>query len=451
MLKKLRVFMLVGLTLGLSVFTWANGSQQTSSQPKEATSGGVVEVNLWDFLSGGDGVRWKQIISDFNASQTGVKVTSTTLTWGDTFYTKVHTAVISGQTPDVMTYHLSHFPAGLKANDLRPITEEELQSVGLSFKDFNPILVNKSQDISASYGTAGSMYGIPLDTHTHIIYFNKDILKKAGLLGADGRPTGLTGIDNFTAALKKIKETTGEIPLAFSSSQDSGTVWRLFYTLFAQQGGSFTPNGKFSMDQLDTYGVKALQTMTDWTAKGYIPTNAAYAAAIALFSSGKAAMMVNGNWEVPTMVDLQKSGKLPFEYGVMAFPQLFDNQSTWADSHQIVIPRNTKNPLSPEKLKAVLTFVAYVEKHADLWAGGGHIPAYMPVLNGPEMAKMEPNNQYSVQAAKDIYLEPVSPVFGVGTPALNYVDNFFTPALAGKITVKDAIAKFKAGINDALK
>jgi multiple sugar transport system substrate-binding protein len=28
-------------------------------------------------------------------------VTQTTLTWGEPFYTKVHTAVVSGQTPDV--------------------------------------------------------------------------------------------------------------------------------------------------------------------------------------------------------------------------------------------------------------------------------------------------------------------------------------------------------------
>ncbi len=239
--------------------------------------------------------------------------------------------------------------------------------------------------------------------------------------------------------------------MALSSSQDPATVWRLFYTLFAQQGGTFTPNGMFSLDQLDTIGTTCLQTMVDWTNKGYIPTAAAYPAAIALFSSGKAAFMMNGDWEVTTMVDLKKSGKLPFNYGVMAFPQLYDNRLTWADSHEIAIPNNTRNPITPEKLKAVLTFVAYVEKHAIIWAGSGHIPAYLPVLNSSAMARLSPNNQFAAQAAKDVYFEPVSTVFGVGTPALDYVDNFFFPALSGKLSVADAIAKFKGSIQDAAK
>jgi multiple sugar transport system substrate-binding protein len=135
-----------------------------------------VEITLWDFLSGGDGVRWKQIVEDFNKSQTGYHVTGTTLTWGDPFYTRVHVAVTAGETPDVMTYHLSHFPAGLKLGDLRPIPETELKTVGLAYKDFNPALVEIALGMSKTYAKAGSLYGVPLDTHTSVLYYNKDLL-----------------------------------------------------------------------------------------------------------------------------------------------------------------------------------------------------------------------------------------------------------------------------------
>ena len=37
-----------------------------------------------------------------------------------------------------MTYHLSHFPAGIQANDLRPFTTAELDAAGLPLSDFNP-------------------------------------------------------------------------------------------------------------------------------------------------------------------------------------------------------------------------------------------------------------------------------------------------------------------------
>jgi multiple sugar transport system substrate-binding protein len=61
-----------------------------------------TEIIFWDFLGGGDGVRMTQIVEEFNKSQQEIRVTKSTLTWGEPFYTKVHTAVVAGQTPDVM-------------------------------------------------------------------------------------------------------------------------------------------------------------------------------------------------------------------------------------------------------------------------------------------------------------------------------------------------------------
>ncbi len=410
-----------------------------------SASKGPTEITLWDFLSGGDGVRWTQILDKFNSDQTALHVTHTTLTWGDPFYTKVHTAVVAGETPDVMTYHLSHFPAGIIAGDLRPFTQDELNKAGLPLSDFNPILVKQSLAISQAYGIANDVYGVPLDTHTSVLYYNKDLLKKAGLLGPDGTPQGITGVANFTAALEKIKRSTdAQFAMVMSTANDPATVWRMWYTLFSQQGGTLASGGKVTLDQVPTLGTTALQTMVDWTTKGLIPANFQYPAAVALFLSGKAAFMFNGNWEVPTVVDAKANGKLTFDYGVAAFPQLFDNQDTWADSHNLAIPANTKHKISKKQFNNVMTLINYIEKHADIWAGGGHLPAYLPVLNGPALASMVPNNEYTPQAAKDVTLEPVSPVFGVGDPAYDAVGNFLTPALTGQLTVQDAISKFQA-------
>jgi hypothetical protein len=44
-------------------------------------------------------------------------------------------------------------------------------------------------------------------------------------------PQGFTGIDQFTKSLQKIKDATGLLPMAMSSSNDPATVWRMFYTL----------------------------------------------------------------------------------------------------------------------------------------------------------------------------------------------------------------------------
>jgi multiple sugar transport system substrate-binding protein len=107
--------------------------------------------------------------------------------------------MVAGETADVMTYHLSHFPTGIKMGDLRPIRDAELQSVGLSYKDFNPTLVAYSQADSKAYGKAGILYGVQLDTHTVVVCYNKDLLTKASVLGMNGKPNGVMGFDTFTA------------------------------------------------------------------------------------------------------------------------------------------------------------------------------------------------------------------------------------------------------------
>ena len=68
----------------------------------------------WDFLGGGDGVRMKAMIDEFNKEHEGkVQIDATTLEWGTPFYTKVQTSTAVGQGPDIMTYHESRMPLGV--------------------------------------------------------------------------------------------------------------------------------------------------------------------------------------------------------------------------------------------------------------------------------------------------------------------------------------------------
>ena len=61
-------------------------------------------VVWWDFLGGGDGVRMKSLIADFNKEHADtIEIQGTTLEWGTSFYTKVQTAAAVGEGPDMMT------------------------------------------------------------------------------------------------------------------------------------------------------------------------------------------------------------------------------------------------------------------------------------------------------------------------------------------------------------
>src|SRR6202453_3042397 len=63
----------------------------------------------WDFLSGGDGVRMKAMLDEFNKEHAGtVEIQASTFEWGVPFYSKVQSAAAVGQGPDVMKIGRAH-------------------------------------------------------------------------------------------------------------------------------------------------------------------------------------------------------------------------------------------------------------------------------------------------------------------------------------------------------
>jgi len=391
-------------------------------------------VVWWDFLSGGDGVRMKSLIDQFNKENPDVEIQATTLEWGVPFYTKVQTSAAVGQGPDVMTYHLSRLPLGVSTGSLRELTPDELKAAGFSADNYGPANWKAAQ-------VDGKQYAIPFDIHSVILYYNKDLLKKAGLLGDDGLPKGLDGGANFEAALAKLTTGPDQVGLSLATAEN-GTIWRVFYTLLAQQGGDFISDGKVLDGDNADKATKALAEMAKWTEKGWVPKQTEYPASIALFTSGKAAMHINGVWEVPTMVDLAKQGKLGFEWGAVQIPVIFDQPATWADSHSFAVPDRKGNEISPEKLKAVLSVIKWMNEHSLFWATAGHIPAYLPVTNSDDFKKMEPNATYST-LAKTAKFDPSSKITGVASPAYDAALNYFLPTINGDGAPADAVAATK--------
>ena len=393
-------------------------------------------VVWWDFLSGGDGVRMKSLIDQFNKEHAdSIEIQATTLEWGVPFYTKVQTSAAVGEGPDVMTYHLSRLPLGVSTGTLREITPEELKAAGFSADNYAPANWKAAQ-------VDGKQYAIPFDIHSVILYYNKNKLAAAGLLGQDGLPKGLDGADNFHAALEKLKAGGSEYGVSIHSAAGD-SQWRIFYSLFSQQGGKFlSDNGKFlEGDNLDK-AVKATSVVAKWVADGLAPKSTDYPASIALFTSGKAAMHINGVWEVPTFTDLAKQNKLGFEWGAIQLPTFFDQPATWADSHSFAIPNRKGKEISPEKLKAVLEIVKWMNEHSLFWATAGHIPAYTPVTSSDDFKKMQPNATYST-LAKTAVFDPSSKLAGVASPIYDAAGNFLMPAINGELDPQGAMEQMR--------
>ncbi|WP_395773755.1 extracellular solute-binding protein [Agrobacterium pusense] len=400
------------------------------------------DIVWWDFLSGGDGVRMKALIDTFNKEHPDIQVKGTTLEWGVPFYTKVRTASAVGEGPDVMTYHLSRAPLALQEKVLSEITDKDLENAGLK-KDnfFSAPLEAATHD--------GKLYAVPFDIHALVLYYNADLLKGSPYIDAEGKLTGIKTIDDFEKALAWAKEKGVETPVTYQSGGEAG-VWRVFYTLFSQQGGELVTNGEVLAGDNAEKAAKAIDTMSKWRENGWAPEQAEYPASVALFSAGKSAFQLNGVWEVPTYKDLEKNNKLGFKWSAVEVPPFMGKRATWADSHAFAIPNQGDKTVSGEKRAAVMKVIGWMEKHAISWADAGHIPAYKSITEGNDYKAMQPNATYASLAEAAVF-DPKTTITGVASPAYDAALNVIAPAIQGFMSGTDAVEQIKEELQSKLK
>lgn len=418
---------------------WKMALVSTALMSFASVASAAETVVWWDFLGGGDGVRMKKLIEDFNTEHSGaIEIQGTTLDWGVPFYAKVQTSAAVGEGPDVMTYHASRIPLAVSQGSLSEITAEDMATMGLSADTF-------AKETWGAVNVDDKQYAVPFDTHPIVLYYNKDKLDAAGLIGADGLPAGLDGIENFKAALQKIKDGGSTWGLSLTTA-DGTFAFRTIYSLLCQQDGSIGTDGAWlEGDNLDKLK-NSVQVIADWVKDGYAPEYTDYPSAVALFTSGESAMMINGVWEVPTMADLEKQGKL-FNWGAIELPVFFNHACTYADSHSFAIPNNVGKTASPEKHAAVLEVIKWMSEHSLFWATAGHIPANKAVTETDEYKAMQPQASYAKLTANQVF-DPKSPNAGVASPLFDIAGNAFTAALNNEVDAQTAVEEMKQGLDD---
>lgn len=400
----------------------------------------AVELEWWDFLAGGDGVRMKALIDRFNEEHPDITITGTTSEWGLPFYTKVRTSVAVGQGPDIMTYHLSRLPIALEEGVLSPITDQDLETAGLSREDFIVSAIEAAQDDD------GQLMAVPFDVHAIVAYYNRTALEGTEWLDENGQLTGLNSIEDMTAMLTWAKENGFSDPLSFQTEGGGGT-WRMFYTLLRQQDGELITDGEvLAGDNLDK-AVRAIQILTDWRSAGLIPEQAAYPASVALFSGGRAVLHINGVWEVPTFKDASAAGTLGFEWFANEVPQLLDRPATWADSHALAIPNDAN--MTAEEREAALTAIGWMQRNSLAWADAGHIPAYTATVESAEYQQLQPNATYA-SLAEHAEFDPRSTIAGVASPLYDSINNLVAPAVHGFLDPQDAAEQMKQELQSLL-
>jgi len=402
----------------------------TSTLPAELVRAASTQnLTYWNLFTGGDGTRMVQMEKDFAKAHPEINVKATTLTWGLPYYTKLTTSTVVGKGPDVAILHMTRLPAYAPAGLLTPLDPATLASYGIKPSNFVSEVWQKGQ-------SNGQQFAIPLDTHPFVLYYNTDICRKAGLLDANGKLKPLVGPQALMNALMAAQKVTGKYGLALDL--EDVQPWRLFLTLYTQLGGKIISADAKSVLIDNAKAMKALQFMQQLVTSKVAAPNTNYAAAVSLFSSGKAGFHWNGEWESTTF----QTAKLPFD--MTLFPNVFGQNATQADSHSFVIPH--QRSMDKNRMAAILTFISFMLKDSLVWAQGGHIPAYLPVATSAAYKNLAPQSHYANEAKYVVY-DPTAWWSGSASQMETDAGGYFQAVLEGHSTPAKALSQFVADLH----
>lgn len=384
-------------------------------------------LTYWNLFGGGDGVRMQTMEAAYAAQQGGPSsLQAATFTWGNPYYTKVTLATIGGAPPDVAVSHLTREKNLARAGLLTEITDDMLALVGLSPADFNSTAW-ETQKVD------GLSYAIPLDTHPFVLYYNKEVCDKAGLLNSDGSLKEIRGTDGWEDALQAAKEVTGAYGASVATVSELATPWRWFQSLYSQRDGN-TPwlaEGGEKLTYNRELTLDTLHWMQKLTTSGLMPTTTDYAGSQTLMFTGQAGFYLQGEWEITTAQSIEG-----LDFGMVPVPTIYDKQAEQADSHTFILPKMER---SDDQVLRAMTFIKSMLDQSLTWAEGGHIPTYLPTFASAEYKKLQPQASYAAAADTVVY-DAEAWYSGSGSTFENIVGAQIGLVEQGLATPEDALA-----------
>ncbi|WP_042366499.1 sugar ABC transporter substrate-binding protein [Streptacidiphilus neutrinimicus] len=268
----------------------ACGGSSGSSAGSSGSAAGTYTV--WDpypqFDAGSD---WAKLLNNCG-TQAGVTIKRTAFDTSD-LTNKTLLAAQQGNSPDVLIVD-------------NPVVSTLAEAGVLTTTDDNKI--DTSQVLPNLLGagqSGGKTYGTPIGANTLALYYNKSILKAAGVDSA-----GIKDWASLNAALAKVK-AAGKKGITFSAiGTEEGSFQ--FLPWFWGSGAQLT-------DLASNQAVSAVTLWQNWLKAGYAPNsviNNTQTTSWQEFATGQYAFAENGTWQ---LANAKKAG---FDYGILPIPAM---------------------------------------------------------------------------------------------------------------------------------
>ncbi|MFD4692697.1 extracellular solute-binding protein [Streptomyces sp. NPDC058463] len=420
--------------IGALAAAGALGSLSGCAAPATAAGPGQTRLRFWHLFGGGDGVNMAGMLGDFRTGHPDIALEAATLQWGAPYYTKLGMAGAGGRAPELAVLHLARLAGFAPGRLVDPFDLDLLAEHGVEEKDFPPEIWSRGR-------VGGKQYAVPFDTHPFVLYYQTEVCEKAGLMSG-GRLKPISGAEEFADALRAAKKVTGQPGLVTETlGPDCITPWRLFSTFYAQTGGKvLSEDGKrLALDDAKALGV--LEYMAALSEEGLMVRRCDYGASVGIFNGGKTAFHLNGEWEITTF----RTAGIPFS--MTRVPALFGSAAAQADCHSFVLPH--QNDRGGATNGAAHALVAWMLKNSVAWAEGGHVPAYLPVLDDPAYLELKPQSEYR-DVIDEVALD--EPAWFAGSASRMWIElgAVLSGVLTGSRTPRGALTECKARLRTLL-
>ena len=287
-----RAFLERATALGLSgsaaaAFLAACGGSSTTG-----SASGPVTLKLWDYFNP-PGSGYLGLISGYTKANPSVKIQRTVIPFAD-LKQKLIQGAASGQLPDIAVIDNPDHSAFSDLGVLTDLTAQ-VSAWGQADQYFSGTL--------KSTIWKGKNYGLPNNSNCLALFYNKDMFSKAGI-------TPPTTLDEMRSAAQKLTKT-GTYGLSMSLVKSEEGTFQ--FLPFLWSAGA-------DLNTIDSpAAVGALQYLVDFVKQGLLSHEAlnwTQQDAITQFIAQKAAMCINGPWNVPPT----KQGA-QFKWGVVPLPK----------------------------------------------------------------------------------------------------------------------------------
>ncbi|WP_056949972.1 ABC transporter substrate-binding protein [Lacticaseibacillus nasuensis] len=400
----------------IAAFALAGCGAKNSSN--DGGSSKTLTIGFWKGDSPQESKGRNTLFKNFTKA-TGIKIKQKVY---NDYNTQLMTDLVGGTAPDVF-YVDSSVLASLQTKGVLEPLNSYMKKDNFKTGDFY------TPTYKAFTGNDGKQYGLPKDYSTMGLYYNNDLLKKAGYSASDIPKTDT----EFFAFLKKLKtKLPGITPLTISP-----LLARQMFIMQSTGAKIITKTGKSNLD--DPRIIKALQPLVDADAKDKTVRTfkeIGFGSAMDAFGGGKTVFSDEGAWQVSGL----KTNFKKLNWGTTEFPTINGKKANMIFTVGWSMNADSKDKSDSWKFIKFVTSKKQSQQYsttASVLPSRKSVAKAMGLNDDKDMAPF-------VEAAN--YATPWIAGVNLDTIQVRY-ENIIPSAFQGKISLKDALTQATESAN----